>query len=194
MSEHKEEILKLCEELMTNLSKVKTDGYGYTMITNNLDFLGNIEIKNKLDEVVQSGINKCIELYKTTNAEYNMVDTDGWVNVVRAKDPVQLNFKEGMEKYHVHTEINKQMNSFVPTYTYVYYVQMPNNLEGDDAVLFFKDKDGIEFSILPEEDDLIIMPADIPHSPNMADNSTKDRIVFAGNVGFSYIKKQKSLI
>ena len=45
-----------------------------------------------------------------------------------------------------------------------------------------------------EEDDLIIMNGDIPHAPNKADDSTKDRIVFAGNVGFNYIKNQKSLI
>jgi hypothetical protein len=38
------------------------------------------------------------------------------------------------------------------------------------------------------------MEADIPHSPNNAPNSKLDRIVMAGNVGFEYIKKEKSLI
>lgn len=194
MSEYKDEILDLCNKLVSDLSFVKTDGYGYTMIKNDIDFLGNIKIKNRLDEIVQMGINHCIELYKETNVEYNTVDTDGWVNIVRAKDPVQLNFKEGTEKYHVHTEINKLNNSFVPIYTYVYYIQMPNNLKGEDGVLYFKDKNDIEHSILPEEDDLIIMSGDIPHAPNKADDSTKDRIVFAGNVGFKFVKKEKSLI
>jgi len=71
---------------------------------------------------------------------------------------------------------------------------MPNNLSDEDAVLYFKSKNGKEYSILPTEDDLIIMEADVPHAPNNAPNSTIDRIVFAGNVGLSYVKKEKSLI
>jgi hypothetical protein len=38
------------------------------------------------------------------------------------------------------------------------------------------------------------MEGDMPHSPNNAPNSTINRIVIAGNVGFELIKKQKSLI
>ena len=34
----------------------------------------------------------------------------------------------------------------------------------------------------------------MPHAPNNASESTLDRIVMAGNVGFDFIKKQKSLI
>jgi hypothetical protein len=37
------------------------------------------------------------------------------------------------------------------------------------------------------------MEAHTPHSPNTAPNSTLDRIVIAGNVGFDFIKKEKSL-
>lgn len=194
MTEHKSELLDLCNEIIKNQPNVRTDGFGYNRTSGNIDFSGQVEIKNRLDDVVQKGINSCIEIYNGEIGEHNLVETDGWVNIVRAKDPVQENFKEGKEKYHIHTEINKKFNSFEPTYTYVYYIQMPNNLQDDDAVLFFQDKDGVEFSILPEEDDLIIMPADTPHAPNKSDNSTIDRIVFAGNVGIRFVKKQKSLI
>lgn len=194
MSEYKSELLDICNKIVESQPNVKTDGFGYIMTSNNINFVGEVDIKNKLDEVIQQGINGCIEIYESENGEYNIVETDGWVNIVRTKDPVQDNFKEGKEKYHVHTEINKLSNTFEPTYTYVYYLQMPDNLSSDDGVLWFKDKEGVEYSILPEEDDLIIMPADIPHAPNGAVNSTKDRIVFAGNVGLKLIKKQKSLI
>jgi hypothetical protein len=34
----------------------------------------------------------------------------------------------------------------------------------------------------------------LPHSPDKSPNSTKDRVVIAGNVGFEYVKKSKSLI
>jgi hypothetical protein len=35
---------------------------------------------------------------------------------------------------------------------------------------------------------------DMPHAPNNAPKATIDRIVVAGNVGFDFIKKEKSLI
>jgi hypothetical protein len=64
----------------------------------------------------------------------------------------------------------------------------------EDGVLYIMSKSGKEYFIMPEEDDLIIMEADVPHSPNNAPNSTLDRIVMAGNVGFDFIKKEKSLL
>jgi hypothetical protein len=194
MMSHKDVILKKCEEIISEQTDVKTDGYGYIMNYNDLNFLGQIEINNKLDEVVQTCINTCIELYKETNKPYNVIQTDGWVNVVRAKNPKQPNFMENMEKYHVHTEINKVYGKFDPAYTYVYYIQMPDNLENEDAVLYILDENGKEHYILPEEGDLIIMHGDLPHAPNSAPKSTKDRIVFAGNVGFENVKKTASLI
>lgn len=191
---HKDVILKKCEEVVKSQPGVKTDGYGYIINYNDLNFLGKIDIQNKLDEVVQMGIDACIKLYEENQIPYNRVQTDGWVNVVRAKNPVQHNFMENMQKYHVHTEINKTSGTFTPTYTYVYYVQMPNNLENEDGVLYFLDENGKEHFVLPEEGDLIIMHGDLPHAPNHALKSTRDRIVFAGNVGFEMIKKEKSLL
>ena len=71
---------------------------------------------------------------------------------------------------------------------------MPDVMEGDDGILYFKSKNDITYWVKPEEDDLIIMEADMPHAPNSAPNSSVDRIVMAGNVGFEFIKKEKSLI
>lgn len=71
---------------------------------------------------------------------------------------------------------------------------MPDVMDGEDGVLYFKSKNGIEYWIRPEEDDMIIMDADVPHSPNNATKSSIDRIVLAGNVGFELIKNKKSII
>jgi len=193
-TEFKDEILKLCNDVVNKEHLSNFDAYPYGKMQDDIDFLGNIAINNKLDEIVQLSINKCKEIHKDNGMDINMVETDAWVNIVRADSPVQPNFKEGHDKYHIHTEINKANNSFMPSYTYVYYIQMPDNLSGEDAVLYFKSKNGKEYSILPNEDELLIMKADVPHAPNTAPNSTKDRIVFAGNVGLKYIKKEKSLI
>jgi len=191
---HKQLFLKEAYTIIESQPNTKTDGYGYKEEwRDNLDFIGEFKIETKLDELVQIGINKCKEIYKETNVNYNKINTDAWVNVVRSLNPVQENFHTD-NKYHTHTEINKGNKQFIPNYTYVYYIQMPDVMNGEDGVLYFKGSNGNEYWIRPEEDDLIIMEADMPHSPNNAPNATIDRIVMAGNVGFDFIKKEKSLI
>lgn len=190
----KQMFLKEAYVVMDSEPNNKTDGYGYKKEwKDNLDFIGEFKIETKLDEIVQIGVNKCKEIYNETNINYNKINTDAWVNVVRSLNPVQENFHTD-NKYHIHTEINKGRKEFIPHYTYVYYIQMPDVMNEDDGVLYFKGKDDTEYWIRPEEDDLIIMEAHVPHSPNSAPNSTLDRIVMAGNVGFDFIKKEKSLI
>ena len=124
LSEYKNEILELCNEVVKKTSTSNFDAYGYSKIKDDIDFLGNISINNKLDEIAQISINNCKKIHKDRGMNVNMVETDAWVNIVRANNPVQPNFIDGYEKYHIHTEINKVNNSFVPSYTYVYYIQI----------------------------------------------------------------------
>lgn len=195
----KSKLLKESYELIKSMPENNTDGYGYKQVwNNNLNFTGDIIVRNSIDKVMQYGINLCKELYEEHNTPYNKINADTWVNVVRSKDPVQDEFKndefKGENIYHTHTEINKLIKLFVPDYTYVYYIQMPDIMDEEDGVLYFKGKNGKEYWIRPEEDDLIIMHGDMPHVPNRAPKSTVDRIVIAGNVGFDFIKKEKSLL
>jgi hypothetical protein len=195
----KDTLLKEANFVIESQPDIKTDGFGYKKEwNNNINFTGEITIETKMDEIIQMGIDYCKDLYKERNVVYNKINTDAWVNVVRSTNPVQIQFKheelKGVDKFHVHTEINKEMKSFIPNYTYVYYIQMPDIMNGEDGVLYFRGSNKKEYWIRPEEDDLIIMEADMPHSPNNAPNSTVDRIVMAGNVGFELIKKEKSLI
>ena len=176
-----------------------TDGFGYKMEWNeNINFDGSINIKTKLDEIIQIGIDKCKEIYKEKNITHNKINMEAWVNMVRSINPFQIKFKHeelnGVNKYHIHTDINKTNKQFIPHYTWVYYIQMPDVMDADDGVLYFRGKNKKEYLIRPEEDDLIIMEADMPHAPNNAPNSTINRIVIAGNVGFDYIKKEKSIL
>jgi hypothetical protein len=201
LKDSKQQIIKECNEVIDKLKGVAIhDAFGYKKDWNeNIDFDGNFIIENKLDEILQIGIDLCKTLYKDEyKKEYNKVNADSWVNVVRSQNPVQINFKHNesnkIDKYHTHTELNREAHSFIPDYTYVYYIQMPDVMEGEDGVLYFKGSNGKEYWIRPEEDDLIIMKADMPHSPNNAPKSTIDRMVLAGNAGFEMIKKQKSII
>ncbi len=195
LSEFKDELLDKCNQLIDSMPHVTMGGYGYFIETDNQNFVGKIDIKNKLDEVLNFGIQSCIKAYELEyNKPFDKISTDCWVNVVRTNNPVQYtNSVNGLD-YHIHTEINKNNKSFFPHFTWVYYIQMPNNLEGDDGTLYMKGVDGEEHFILPEEGDVIVMAADLPHSPKTAFKSTKDRIVLAGNVGFESFKKQKTLI
>ena len=190
---YKSILLEESKFIIESQPHVKSDGFYNKKEWNNLNFDGKINIEKKIDEIVQIGINHCIDLYNENDIVYNQINSDSWVNAVRSVNPVQPNFHTD-NKFHTHTDINKKMNSFIPHYTYVYYIQMPDVMNDEDGVLYFKGGNGKEYWIRPEEDDLIIMEADMPHAPNNAPNSTIDRIVLAGNVGFDFIKKQKSII
>lgn len=195
LNQFKNELLLECNEKIDSMPHVTMGGYGYFMETDNENFIGNIDIKNKLDEILNFGIQSCIKAYQLEyNKTFDKINTDCWINIVRTDNPVQYtNSNNGLD-YHIHTEINKARSMFLPHFTWVYYIQMPNNLDGDDGTLYMKGIDGNEYFILPEEGDIIVMAADLPHSPKTALKSTKNRIVLAGNVGFEKFKKQKSLI
>ncbi len=190
---NKLKMLSECENLIKSKPKVNTDGYAY-YINNKLNYNNslNIEVKNELDILMLDGLNSCIELF---DKPFNELKTDIWVNVFRCKNPVQRNYKtDGSLVFHNHVDLNIANKLPPPFYTFVCYIQMPNNLEDNDGVLYMEDVDKSIFSILPEEGDIIIMAGDLPHVPNYAPSSTKDRIVLAGSVRMDLSKLNKSII
>jgi hypothetical protein len=74
---------------------------------------------------------------------------------------------------------------------------MPNNLNENDGKLFFlNQKDNVEMMFLPEENELVIFPADLYHRPETSIYSDIDRIVIAGNILFDLpdFKQKKTLL
>jgi hypothetical protein len=179
----KEIILNEVLNLIEASSSSERERDAYTIHMTGVDFIGNIISTCKLDDICQLGINHSISVY---DEQFNKVNFDAWVNIVRSKNPVQHKLRK--KKYHVHTEIQENAGKFFPHYTYVYYIQMPDVMDGEDGVLYFKGEDNNEYWIRPEEDDLIIIPGYLPHSVGLASKSNKDRIVLAGNVGFDMVK------
>jgi hypothetical protein len=92
----------------------------------------------------------------------------------------------------IHSNINP-IDNLKTDYTFTYYLQMPNNLKDNQGKIHFKTKSGYESSILPEEGDIFIFPGDLQHKPEINPNSTKPRIVVAGNLAIfdNYIAKSK---
>ena len=169
----KESILKS----VTNLISLQPENDlsdAYTYLKNRFD---------EIDEIEKKGIEFCLEIEGSSSDINYQYDT--WVNRVRAKDPVQ---RFGAiifgHPYHNHTDINKTMLRHTPKYTYIYYIQMPNNLKGDEGKLILKDIDGNVYSILPKENEFLIHSSNIDHYPKEATSSSVDRLVIAGNVGF----------
>jgi hypothetical protein len=97
-----------------------------------------------------------------------------------------------------HTHENNTDTVLKNKWTYTYYVQMPDNISGNDGKLAFKLDDGTIHMILPEVDDLYIFPCNLLHTPMDNRKSSLERIVFAGvfsdlNLDDS-IKKKKTLL
>jgi len=196
MSNLKGELLKQAMDVIANNpSKADSHTYVYEKVLDRATNFLTLETKNNFDKICNTGVSLCQELYDEKDIQYSNILLSSWVNVLRSKHPIQPNFtKKGRERYHTHTELNKLSDSFEPVYTFVYYIQMPEIMNNDDGVLQFLGKNDREYQIRPEEDDLIIMPGDIPHFPKYAPSSTLDRYVLAGNIGFSHIKQQKTLL
>ncbi len=190
---NKNKLILECDEHIKKNPNVKTDGYAY-FITDSLKYDGkiNINVSKELDKVLCSGIDSTIKIHEKV---FNEIKMDSWINIVKSKNPVQKNYKSnGSLVFHNHVDLNLQNKLPPPLYTFVCYIQMPNNLYDNDGVLFMEDVDKNIFSILPEEGDIIIMKGDLPHVPNYAPNSTVDRIVLAGSIRMDFSKFNKSLI
>ena len=193
ISHIKDEVLEECLNIIKDVEvSISYDAFVFFREwKENIDFIGHFESTKKIYEIVKEGIKVCTTLFnENIKLPYNKINTESWVNVVRAKNPKQDNFLKETEII-MHNHMN---NGFRVDYSYVHYVQMPDNLEDNDGVLYIEGKYGIIYNILPKENDIIIMEGRIPHVPGSAKKSTKDRIVIAGNVGFEMIKKTNTLI
>lgn len=168
------------------------DGHGLWEGDKSIEWIKSINGGN-IGNMVLNGIGVCETIH--TNP-YNEIYSGAWVNIVDKNNPKQQirNSLNGNYIYHNHVEIQRRLGFKIPNYTFVFYIQMPDNLSDNDGKLFIKDKKGNEFGILPEVGDLIILEGDVPHAPIDAPNSTKDRIVLAGNVCFENIKREKTLV
>lgn len=85
--------------------------------------------------------------------------------------------------YHNHLKFHPDFNTFTD-WTWVYYLQVPDNCEGVEGKLFFRDdKDRrITHTFFPEEGYIYVFDANLDHLPSLSPKSTKERIVAAGNV------------
>lgn len=138
------------------------------------------EISN-INNIVCNYINKFI--YKSEN----LYSFNNWV---------YLSSRENKYSgFHTHTKMDILKTE--GEWTWTFYVQMPDNLKGNDGRIMFESNVD-KFSILPSEGDLLVFPASTKHMPITNTSSDRERIVLAGtlskiDLNKSYIKQEKTL-
>ena len=152
----------------------------------------NILLKCKeIDYILNYGAEKCKELfYKDSNIEDVTYAIYPWSFISRNETTAS--------HFHNHDMFAPNVKKSIKSnYTFIYYVQIPNNLKDNDGKLFIVDEEQqYQITILPEENELIILPAHIYHRPETAIHSNVDRIVIAATILFDFpnLKEKKTLL
>lgn len=141
--------------------------------------------KSALGTIVDRGVKECVSLYK---GEYSDIWIDSWVNVVKPHYSITKTSR------HSHVDIQEAFGKPIPNYTWIYYIQLPNNTQGDEGALKVELNSETSKIYHPKVGQLVILGGDMYHTIFPAPNSTLDRIVLAGNVSFMNKKVKKSLI
>jgi hypothetical protein len=188
-------VLENCISFLNTANYVPQDNYTYLNDWGSFDFKKEMNPSNYIEEIIKICLNECVELGVKEELNFNKININAWINVVKTGKPKQNNFKyAGDVILHNHVYLQKNINSFCPEYTFVYYAQMPDNLTDLEGTLIVEGKNKKRYYYLPEEGEIVIMKSNLEHSPNHSPNSTKNRIVIAGNVGFESEKKISRLI
>lgn len=149
----------------------------------------NVLVNSKNINIVRENMIKCMFHLFDKPYFYNLNE---WIFISK-NDNIYSEFHRHNQK--ASTVYIKQK----PDYTLTYYSKMPDNLNGNEGCLIFKDETGEEFSILPKVGDLLIFDANLLHRAETNTNSNTERIVFCCNFHFldinkKYLKNQITLI
>ena len=118
--------------------------------------------------------------------EYTTVSIFSWV-YFQKKD-----FKMQWMHNHLALHLN-DLSKITSDWTYVFYVQIPKKIEGEEGNLVFEDKNKEKNNIVPMEGMMVIFPAHLPHIPLPTPNCEVERVVYCGNMGFNVHEKKNRL-
>ncbi len=138
----------------------------------------------EIDSIVDYGVRIAMRL-----SEINTLHNRAWTG--KTWSYIQdKNSKDPDNGFHVHTSAinfpDTRVNAPILTdWTYCFYLQVPNDLQGNEGSLLLKDIDGKVYAIKPEEGDFIFFKGDVEHKPNLSPNSEGTRIAICSNIGFN---------
>lgn len=97
-----------------------------------------------------------------------------------------------MEWMHTHEYLESSNRTNLRTqWTYVFYIQIPENMIPGDGDLLFKTEDQILHRFVPREKEILIFPGDLPHIAMPSQSGRIDRVVYAGNLNFDFSFKNE---
>lgn len=153
-----------------NFLKLVEFNHNNTIHTNNNSVW--LEIKAPEFDSINKQVRDNIE--QISGRKFGVWAEDHWIYTQR-KD-------FNVEWMHQHLILHSPGRSKILTdYTYTFYLQTTDEIEGDEGKIVFETEDKKRHKFLPEVGDIFIFPADIRHTAMPTKNSTKERIVYAGN-------------
>ena len=187
----------------SNIYKTTITDYNQSKLIDELRYNIDINKDTILPSISNPGIESSIVMVggEITNVNNQVID---YFNKFIYKEETLYSFKNWIylssnenqyAGFHSHTHMDRLKTK--GEWTWTFYVQMPDNLNDDDGTIVFNINNK-EYSILPEEGELLIFPADVLHMPNTNTSSIKDRMVLAGtlskiDLNKSFVKHEKTL-
>lgn len=167
----KEKIIDSVSKLISEMPHIKSDGYIF-----------NKPI-DEFNDIYHFCSERCKELANKNSITFDNFILHKWVSVLRSKpvQPMELDVENKEPTYHNHKVMAEKSGKMLPLYSFVYYLQMPDNLSGIDGHILFKNKNGNVLKYLPKENEVLLINSDLSHAPIHAKNSIKNRIVLAGD-------------
>jgi hypothetical protein len=167
----KEDIINSISDLTSTMPHIKTDGYIFN------------QLKEEFKDVYGFCSDVCVKLSRENLIHYDNFKLHKWISILRSNpvQPMELDVENKEPTYHNHKEIAERSGNTPPTYSFVYYVQMPDNLSGIDGNILFKNKHNSVLKYLPKQNEVLVFKSSLPHAPIHAKDSTKNRIVLAGD-------------
>ena len=187
----------------SNIYKTTITDYNQSKLIDELRYNIDINKDTILPSISNPGIESSIVMVggEITNVNNQVID---YFNKFIYKEETLYSFKNWIylssnenqyAGFHSHTHMDRLKTK--GEWTWTFYVQMPDNLNDTDGTIVFNINNK-EYSILPEEGELLIFPADVLHMPNTNTSSIKDRMVLAGtlskiDLNKSFVKHEKTL-
>jgi hypothetical protein len=153
-------------------------------------------INTSYGEIISDVKIKCYNIVKDlytsiTNRKVNSGYQNCWVYISSPENPVSV--------YHQHAVFFQEFPKLTSSFTWVYYIDMPDNCVGNEGKLIFKNQENDNEEtdvcmIMPEAGYLYIFGGTLWHRPEINPNSTNDRVVIASNVVFNTQSDSSNII
>ena len=167
---NKEDIL---QKIYKNKSLLKQPNGNTSQNTDELMFCCK-----EFDSIKNFVVNQYFKLKKTEHVDYAV---SMW-SYIQTKDLPPSNYI-----WHTHSKLDGGRTQLKTDYTFVFYVQIPPNLENGEGDLLIKDNNDSIHTITPKEGDIIFFSGYLWHVPTHTPTATIDRVVIAGNITSEFL-------